>query len=301
MILFIKNIFRFAVPLLLVAVLLELVLRSLPNSYDIKNSLIEDNAPKIEVMLFGTSHTFGGINPAQFDKFTVNIANNSQSLYYDLMILEKYLDKLPSLKTVVFEINFFSLSYNLDRGPESWRNKFYYQSFDIEPQSSSLNFFDKIRLFNLTSSEIILLFKNYTLNQEYQSNYGFAKNDIIPKKINESTAKFKFDQFKNDYMNSAPTTLKELLNKSLKKLSKRGIQVVFVQIPVSSFLCDIIQESNIQSELGRLDEFITQYNITYLDYSCNQAMVDSLFVDTDHLSYKGAKIFTNLLIRDLHK
>lgn len=297
--LFLKKTFLFAVPLLVAAVLMELVLRSLPNTYDIKNSLVEDNAPKIEVMLFGTSHTFGGIYPAQFDEFTVNIANNSQSLYYDLMILDKYLDRLPNLKTVVFEINFFSLAYNLDKGPESWRNKFYYQSFDIEPQSSSLNFFDKIRLFNLTSSEIILLFKNYSLNQEYKSNYGFAKNDIIPKKINESTAKFKYDQFKNDYMNSAPSELAELLNKTLKKLDKKDIQIVFVQIPVSSFLCKVLLESDTPNVLESLDIFITQSNFSYLDYLCNHEMNDSLFVDTDHLSYEGAKLFTGFLLRDL--
>ena len=289
----------FTLPLLVVVVLMEILLLLLPNTYDIKNSLITDNASKIEVMLFGTSHTFCSINPAQFEEFTVNIGNNSQSLYYDLIILEKYLDKLPKLKTVVFEINFFSLAYNMDNGPEAWRNRFYYESFDIKPQTSSLNDFNKIRIFYMTSSEIVFLFKNYNVNQKYKSNLGFTKNEIVPKRISESTAKYKYNQFKSDYMNSNPNELAELLNKTLIRLSEKSIQIVFVQIPVSSFLCDILSESDINNELRRLDSLVYQYNIQNISYLCNHGISDSLFIDTDHLSYEGAKLFTSLLIREL--
>jgi len=296
---FIKRSVLFAIPIIIAAVLMELLLRSIPNTYDIKNSLLEENASNIEIVLCGTSHTFGGIDPTQFDKFTVNIANDSQSLYYDIMILEKYLDQLTSLKMVVFEINFFSLYYNLDKGIESWRNIFYYQTFDIKPQTASLNFLDKIRLFNLTSSEITLLFKNYKLNQKYKANYGFAKNEILPKQINESTAKHKYDQFSNKFVNSAPEDLLGRLRKTLVRLSDKNIKIVFVQIPVSKQLCYFLQDPNTINKFDRLDQYIIEFQIKNLTYLCDQRFNDSLFVDTDHLSYEGAKLLTSFLINDL--
>jgi hypothetical protein len=172
--LFLRRLTFFSVTTLLALILWEFSLRSLPNSYDVKQKLLEENQSETKILFLGTSHVFSGIKPEMIECKALNLANSSQSLYYDINLVKNHLDGLPSLRAVVFEINFFSFYYNLDKGPEDWRNIFYYQSFGIKAQTERLNWLDLSRSYQLKRNEIKLLFESQEQNKSYFSALGFG-------------------------------------------------------------------------------------------------------------------------------
>ena len=108
--LFFKRLAIFSSFAFLAFIIFEYLLRTFPNTYDVKQKLITKNSSEIEVIFTGTSHVFSGIRPKGIDFNSVNLANNSQSLYYDIQIVKRNLDYLKNLKAVVFEINFFTFN-----------------------------------------------------------------------------------------------------------------------------------------------------------------------------------------------
>lgn len=295
---FLKKLVTFFIPIVLAVICFEVGLRFLPNTYDIKRSLLDKNLGNIEVVFLGTSHTFSGIDPQKFNNIGVNLANNSQSIYYDLKILDNYIGRLPKLETVFFEINFFTFEYNLDKGPEAFRNKFYYQSFDIQPQTDNLGIFNKVRIANLTSSEILLLAQNQSINKIYETNVGFAKNDLGFKVMADSLIERKFNLFDSGYINSDSDEILPLFKTICKKLNEKNVNIVFVQLPVRNKLCQLIKASNKSEHLLIAKVLIEENDAVLLDYLCDNRFNDSLFVDSDHLTSQGAEIFSNILKED---
>lgn len=297
---FLNALFFFILPALIMMICYEISLSFLPTSYGIKKNIIENKKDSIQTIIFGTSHAFSGINPQQFDSYTINMANNSQSLYYDIKILEKYIDELPKLKTVIFEICFFSFWYNLDYGPESWRNQYFYKSFDIEPQSALLRIYDKLLIAMYSPNDIAILINNYHTNTSYYSTKGWAINDIKPGNLSLSQAKKRYEQFSKEYMNEVNISENVILMKKiLDKLEKKRITIVFVQYPASPVLSNFIEQKVIYRNNYIINNLKNEYPLYYLDYSKDVRFPDSVFVDSDHLGFKAAQLLTDILNKDI--
>ena len=123
----------FLLPIIVVAVVLEFLLRQLPHDLKYKKTHMEQKYDEIETLIMGGSHTYYGVDPAQFNSETFNLAYVSQSLFFDYLLLEKYIDSLPELNDVVLMIAHASLTYMFSEGEESWRKFNYYRYYDITP------------------------------------------------------------------------------------------------------------------------------------------------------------------------
>ena len=99
---------------------MEALLRNIPNDYQKKRAYLETNAHEIETLILGNSHSLAGLDPSYFDTKTFNAAHVSQSLNYDLAILNKYVDRPDSLKTIILSISYFSLYETLESSLETW-------------------------------------------------------------------------------------------------------------------------------------------------------------------------------------
>lgn len=128
MIKFIYRLFIFCIPWFVLVGFVECLYRTQPNNYTIKNYHLSKNKNNIEVLLFGDSHCFYGLNPIYFDKSSFNLSNVSQTIYFDKLLLEKYFDELPKLKCVVFCIEYTNLSQQDNTQDDVFR-KYYYQHF----------------------------------------------------------------------------------------------------------------------------------------------------------------------------
>ena len=91
---FFLKLLLFISPFVLMYVALEVFYRNVPNNYSVKNQEINKNSQKIEVLLFGDSHCLYGLNPSCFSRNTFNLSNVSQTIYFDKLLFDKYVDKI---------------------------------------------------------------------------------------------------------------------------------------------------------------------------------------------------------------
>ena len=71
------------------SILLELLIRNIPNDYKLKKSYLDENSNKIENIFLGSSHTYYGIRPEIIIGNSFNASHISQGIYCDYRILKK--------------------------------------------------------------------------------------------------------------------------------------------------------------------------------------------------------------------
>ena len=118
---FIKNVLKFSLLIIVVSLLFEIYLRSMPTDYERKLSGITDNYQNIELLILGNSHAFRGVDPREFDLEAYNMAAVNQSLYFDKRIALKHIDKMPNLKFILMVLVQVKLEIS-----RSWRIIPYY-------------------------------------------------------------------------------------------------------------------------------------------------------------------------------
>lgn len=105
---FLRNIALYALPVLIIAVVMEIVAESIPNSYTYKREYIKQHGAEIQTLILGSSNAYDGLNPSVLlDAF--NLANSSQTLEDDYRLLAKYIDSMDSLQMVIVGLGYHSL------------------------------------------------------------------------------------------------------------------------------------------------------------------------------------------------
>ena len=105
---FIRKILIYTLPIVLVAVGLEIYVESIPNSYTYKRSYVEQHAAEIKTLILGSSYAYDGIDPSVLDT-AFNLANSSQCFEDDYRLLQRYIVYLDSLERVILPISYSSL------------------------------------------------------------------------------------------------------------------------------------------------------------------------------------------------
>ena len=105
---FLRHIALFLLPLLIVAVALEFVAESIPNSYTYKRDCMEQHGAQIQTLILGSSNAYDGLNPSVLPH-AFNLANSSQTLEDDYRLLAKYIDSMDSLQMVIVGLGYHSL------------------------------------------------------------------------------------------------------------------------------------------------------------------------------------------------
>lgn len=295
---FYKKILLFLVPVLLVWLATEVFYRSVENNYTYKTERIISEYNEIETLVFGDSHAFFGINPEYFSSKTFNIANVSQSLYFDELLLKKHIDSLPKLKTIVINISYFTLSVVDDSTEDRWRKYFYQQQMELDVPSISI--FDP-RQYSLALSRRFYqsaeLFKEYLKNGTIVSSYkdGFGMQDesnivadkvaiskLISKKHEDNSLDFEVNTEK----------IKEMIN----SCNKRGVEVILIEMPVYKTYYDLLnsqKKQKINATLLNLER--KNKGVRFYDFSQELNFVDEDLRDADHLTNQGAVKFSKLL------
>ncbi len=126
---FLRNSALFLLPLLIVAVALEWVAESIPNSYTYKRDYLEQYGAQIQTLILGSSNAYDGLNPSVLPK-AFNLANSSQTLEDDYRLLVKYIDSMDSLQTVIVGLGYHSLGATT----EDNRRTYYTIYIDLYPR-----------------------------------------------------------------------------------------------------------------------------------------------------------------------
>lgn len=126
---FLRHIALFLLPLLIVAVALEFVAESIPNSYTYKRDYIEQHGAQIQTLILGSSNAYDGLNPTVLPN-AFNLSNSSQTLEDDYRLLAKYIDSMDSLQTVIVGLGYHSLGATT----EDNRRTYYTIYMDLYPR-----------------------------------------------------------------------------------------------------------------------------------------------------------------------
>ena len=126
---FLRNIALYALPVLIVAVAMEWVAESIPNSYTYKRDYIDQHGAEIRTLILGSSNAYDGLNPSVMPN-AFNMANSSQTLEDDYRLLAKYIDSMDSLHTVIVGLGYHSLGATT----EDNRRTYYTIYMDLYPR-----------------------------------------------------------------------------------------------------------------------------------------------------------------------
>lgn len=289
----IKKTLFFALPILLVLLCVELFYRITPNTFMVKTEDVKSRFNDAEVLIFGNSHTFYGLDPKFFSKHTYNLAYISQTLYFDNLLFDKYNCKFKKLDFIILNIDYESLS-ELDNGDDNVWRKYYYKSYmDLDvPIISAYNpktyFLSSTRDFNTN----IKLIKRY-----------FSEGSIVDCDENGFGINYTKEKRKSNFEELTPIRLKanednssdfnnniKRIQSIIDKCEKKGVQVILVTMPVGKGYAQGVNQQKLNKIFATCLAFVkSNRNVRYLNLFHDSRFTDDDFYDPDHLHKDGAK------------
>lgn len=285
--------FVFCLPVLLIWGFVEFFYRTVPNNYTLKAHSISEKANNVEVLLFGSSHCLYGLNPVYFNRNTFNLSGISQTIYFDKLLLEHYLDSLPKLKQVVFCIEYTNLSQKDNTQDDVFR-KYYYESF-MDLKVPIISQFDpkkySLALSRSLATSIDLMRKYFTkgtilnCDQNGWGNDYKRINSTPPDREGKNRAKAHEDGSIDFSIN------RRRINSLIAKCTKRKIDVVIVSLPVSKAYSQNLNQDKLQLIFKTCQEFgsTNHKGVRYLNLFNDNRFADEDFYDPDHLNEAGAE------------
>lgn len=305
-----KTIF-FLLPILVLAVIMEISLRAIPNDYKQKRSYMDSHSDEIEVLVLGSSHSLYGINPKYFSQKTYNMAYVSQSLDLDYKILEKYQDRFKNLKTIIVDISYFSLYATLETGPEQWRAKNYNIYYDIPTSKATNNFEILTNKLDINYSRM----KSY-YTKKIKNDKAFIDSTFTAKMYNgwislkpvkntddlEETGVAAAERHTYDITERSKVEIHDKQTNVLGKIvdwsKQKNVKVVFVTTPTYKTYYSRINADQWDNTHKIIEDICRKNsNCQYINLLKNEGnlFTEKDFSDADHLSETGAEKMSKLI------
>lgn len=307
---FIKKIFYISLPILVIAIAMEIMLRMIPNDYLFKKEYLDNHSSEIETLILGSSHAYYGFNPEFFSDNAFNASHISQSLNYDLEILKKFESSFQNLKTVVLPISYFTLYGKLELGSESWRVKNYSIYYGI---NLSKNLTDYSEVFsNRFDINVKRLVVNFILGKSSISSsslgWGTSYNSEDAKDLEKTGKSAAIRHSKGDIDSEINQQIFEDniedLNSIINWCKANNIDVLLLTPPAFETYSENLNQDQLNTTLEAVREICSKNdNCNYLNLLYDTRFVSGDFYDADHLSEIGAKKLSELIneqIQDLN-
>lgn len=296
----------FLLPVLLLPVCFELLYQTAPNNYTSKNESIKKRYNDTQVLIFGNSHTFYGLNPKCFDKRTFNLSNISQTLYFDQLLFNKHITKFKKLQYVILNIDYSSLSQVDNSDEDVWRKYYYEKYMDLKvPIISVLD----PKAYFLSST------RSFVGNMELAKRYFFEKT-IVDCDENGFGINYTKEKRQLNFNETVLAVIKKhednLLDFSknvsrvqtiINKCKQKKIKVILVTIPSSKAYCEGVNQlkwKKIEDACYSIEN--KNENVHYLNLFKDSRFNDDDFYDLDHLHTEGANkcsVIVNNFLRQL--
>ena len=284
----------FILPVIVIAVFLEVYIRNQPNDYSYKNTYLTTHAKDIHTLILGSSHSFYGIDPQYFTKNTFNAAHVAQSLKWDYFIFDKFQAKMINLQYVIMPISYFSMFYELEGGDADWRIKDYKIYYDAEGPSFKYNF----EVLNRKFVPLFLKFyKSFTGEDKgiNCSTKGFGnRTELIDMNIvtsGKTAAKIhtveNFDAFDGNV---------EILEKFISDCKEKNIKVLLVVPPAWETYKEHLNAEQMKKTVDACFDLSGKYeNVTFLSLFDDIRFNIDDFANADHLNDSGAEKISLIL------
>ena len=294
----------FLAPLFLYVFFTEHSLSKLPNSYTAKKRGIEQALPKLEVLNLGSSHGNFGIDPAPFHYPGFNLANVSQTLYYDDNLLKLYIKRAPKLRIVLIPISYFTLGERLIDTKEYWRGFFYERTYGIPMENHSRDYDIKRYSWYLlygNSAVTGWLMKGFRMNPAadiHENGFCGERQFVVAdymKNIGEASAQKRVEGHNQEFDTANVAQNVGYLMDMIELCQASQIVPVIVTTPVYKSYArrmDMRLWGLTQEKIGGL---VKKYGISYRDFLNDSRFVREDFRDNDHLNPDGAEKLSRIL------
>ena len=292
---FIIKTFLFSLPIVILLIPMEFLLRNIPNDYEYKKNYFDTHSDDIQILFFGSSHTYYGINPDYFFQKSFNAAHVSQSLDFDFEILNMYNDKWDNLKVIVLTISYFSLYEKLENVIDAWRIKNYTLYYGINANSLS----DNSELLSIQFKHNLSRLFNYyinNINEKTCSELGWGVQSRFEnaKDLQETGKKAaKIHTYNDIYSDKNRNVLMEnleILNSFSEFCNQQNIKLIFITMPAYFTYRENLCAEQLNNTFDIINDFVKKHsNCFYINYLDDVDFVAEDFYDADHLNENGAK------------
>lgn len=290
---FLKNFFYFTIPVLLLGASVEALLRNIPNDYSYKTKYLDENAPDIEILFLGSSHAYRDINPVYIDANSFNAAYVSQSLYYDYRILEKYEDDWARLKYIVVPVSYFSLFYQLEDSPESWRIKNYSIYYSMRTTWHIADYSELLG--NKLNINLERIYSYYFAGQTNMTSSalgwgGRAGPEIEPDWVEKGKTAAQRHTAASDIFFDENV---DILQSIISFADRHDARVIFYTPPAFKTYVENLNERQLSRTILTMTELDEAHpHVTYVNFLTSSLFDEGDFYDADHLNEIGARKFT---------
>ena len=284
-------------------------LRTSPtNIYFAKREGLKSIARDVEILVTGSSEANSGIVPKEFGRPAYNLAAPSQTLYYDVGLLHRYIPVLPKLRLVLVPLSYFSLETQLDQGPEYWRC-YYYRFFhgishrDAQMARHIRNFNSFFLLGAPRTAAVLINADKENVARQYDrwggvvdpATLGIPSPLITVSTLRASaeeavarhTAGMRLDNLRSNL---------DALNQMHLLLMNRGIRLVLVTLPVSEPYRIQMSPEIVRRDQDALTGWTKNTGILHFNFRADPRFnLDSDFTDGDHLTLRGAEKLSRIL------
>ena len=303
---FLRKIIILFLPFLFLYPFLEIRLSQIPNTYNKKREFLESQLNEIEVLTAGSSHG-DAINPDYIKRKTFTLNDAAQDLYYDVQLINNYLNKMPKLKLVILPISYFSLEYQMDRTKTWTLAPFYFHFWGIPPQH--WDSFINPRYFSLTAAygwqKVLQYIANGFTDTSWEimkpTGWWFQGNEELKDTPHESQMglySFQMQHIEIMEAKRIPANMK-ILENFILACQSRNIRVAFVTAPLHHSYSDFMDPAKYQTMQNNIQYLVNQYHVSYHNYSSDPRFVDSDFYSRDHVNTKGSIKFSEIIDQEI--
>ena len=294
---FITKILIFTLLSLIIAIVIEYVVRNVPNPYKYKISLIEEQKKDVQLLVLGSSTAYNGINPSFFDKKTLNMALGGQGIVIDAFLVNRYLNQMPNLEAIILPVEYGTLFLPTVFGfPDGLMS--YHVYYNFEPDCFSFENYYEFFHRKSVRTKLERMIRGET--PRFSDSLGFRGEKWIGDLDAEDYIKGMTKENNSD--NLMDTTIKKNINAlhQIAELSeKANVKLVIVSIPFHKSFRDLASPKQWSFTYNVIDSVIKQYNNSlYLNYYSTD-FSDTCYLNSTHLNIYGAELFSTMLAHDL--
>lgn len=284
------TIFTFSICIITVLGLeIEIRMVNVDNIYSFKHNYMESHSSKIKTLLLGHSLFEESFNSNVIGDSTFNLAICGRVSFYDVKLLERYINRMDNLEVVLFPIHYAldnPCDYYGDRqGMESYVYH-YYKYMDIASPG-------EMRLYYLPKLTFHWEKKNSGIMEEIDSvdATGYAR---FPDK--DYTI---YPPSERRYTQSDPSLYYTNLKRIAQICHERDVRFIAVTPPATDLYLSYTTIEGIQQINWIIDNIRIDYPIEYHNYLADSAFRDeNFFHDAVHLNHKGATKFAQRVKKD---
>jgi hypothetical protein len=279
-------------------VIIEIMIRHIPNDYKFKCEYLDNKADSIKVLFLGASDCQSGLNPTYLGKKSFNAGHPGQSIDYSYALLKKYKKNWSNLNYIVLVVSYPGLFYKMEKSVEAWRTKNYTIYYKIAI-SKRLKYHFEIangRLFDhvLRLSDYYLKNRDEILcddqGWEITSNKETPKDSLIITGI-RAAKRHTVTKDKECFLE-----MKNTLDSIIDFTKRKKCRIILCTPPAYNSYRENVNIYQYKKTFKAYIDFEkNNHNCTYLNLFNDSRFTDRDFLDGDHLNANGAKKLTLII------